>query len=51
MPFCQTCGELVPDDVHYCPNCGTPMELQEAENAAVPDTAADTVSVAAGEEK
>ena len=39
MPFCQTCGELVPDDVHYCPNCGTPMELQEAESAAVPDTA------------
>jgi predicted amidophosphoribosyltransferase len=25
MPFCIKCGEKIPEEASFCPNCGTPV--------------------------
>ena len=25
MPYCMKCGEKIPEDAAFCPNCGTPV--------------------------
>ncbi len=27
MPYCVKCGEKIPEDAAFCPNCGTPVRL------------------------
>ena len=27
MPYCVKCGEKIPEDAAFCPNCGTPVRV------------------------
>jgi uncharacterized RDD family membrane protein YckC len=28
MPYCVRCGEKIPEDAAFCPNCGSPVRIQ-----------------------
>lgn len=30
--FCRKCGKEIADDIKYCPNCGCPTDINEANN-------------------
>ena len=44
MPFCENCGNPLPDGVKFCPSCGTPVQNKEPEPEVI--AAPETVSVA-----
>ena len=29
MPFCNKCGKEISSDMKFCPNCGTPVGIEE----------------------
>jgi uncharacterized membrane protein YvbJ len=29
MPFCNKCGKELSNDMKFCPNCGTPVGMEE----------------------
>ncbi len=35
MKVCKNCGSQIPDEVRFCPNCGTPIEAQTVNNKNV----------------
>jgi uncharacterized RDD family membrane protein YckC len=51
MPYCQKCGNALPEGAKYCPVCGTAVAMEEAPAAPTMPTAPATPSappVAAG---
>lgn len=41
MAYCKKCGRKVDDETMFCPQCGTPIERDEANVSAEPDNDAD----------
>jgi predicted amidophosphoribosyltransferase len=36
LTYCSNCGEKIPDDVYFCPKCGTKTPEGKAANASYP---------------
>jgi len=37
MPYCVKCGEKIPEDAAFCPNCGTPVRISEERRLEIAD--------------
>jgi len=37
MPYCINCGEKIPEDAAFCPNCGTPVKKRIIKGYEVAD--------------
>jgi DNA-directed RNA polymerase subunit M/transcription elongation factor TFIIS len=38
MPYCPKCGNLVDENMTFCPRCGAPLKSQAATQTSPPST-------------